>query len=315
MNKDEGYVKFIEGMSLLAQGDISGVDVLKEAAEMGNPYAQNNYALILMTGDLVYKDVDEAHKWFMKAAERGIDESQFYLGLAYYEGVVLEQDHAEALKWFRIAAEKGYPRAQYYMGLCYFNGNGVFRDFESAIRWFTMASDKGLSMARIALADAYSDLHNPSRDYKKAFHLYKLASGADDVKGHYKLGMCYYKGKGTPQNYIEASKCFRKGADPHRDPDCEFMLAMMYIKGEGVQRNRNYAIALLSHAAITGNEQAKRYLDMIAPNGALPQNLPPLQEDEPSEVFLNTPDIIAGIKGAERNDKSKFSFRKKKRDV
>ena len=171
-----------------------------------------------------------------------------------------------------------------------------------------MASDRGLSSARISLADVYSDLHNPNRNYKNAFRLYKLASDAGDVKGHYKLGMCYYTGKGTPRNYIEASKCFRKGVDPHRDPECEFMLAMMYTKGEGVQKNRNYANALLFHAAESGNEDAKRYFAKSMGDSHSQQFS---QTSEPEIEILNTPDVIAGLKGANSGRKLFFQFRKK----
>ena len=81
-----GEELFEMAMRALNNGDISGVDTLRMAAEMGNPYAQNNYALVLYAGDIVERDLEGAFSWFRSAAERGIDESQFHLGLEYYEG-------------------------------------------------------------------------------------------------------------------------------------------------------------------------------------------------------------------------------------
>lgn len=298
---------YLESKQLLFEGDIEGVNLLKEAAELGNPYAQNDYAQIVNTGDLVYRDQNEAFEWFRKAAESGIDEAQFYMGLAFYEGTFRKKNYKEALKWFRVSAEKGYPDAQYYIGRCYYNGEGVFKDYGFATRWFTLASEKGSAVARIALADVLMDLNNPERDYKRGFKLYKLASEAGEVKGHYKLGMCYYNGKGVPQNLIEASKCFRKGLENGKDPDCEYMLGMMYVKGEGVQKNHNQGVLMLSHAAVSGNDNARAFLDRIAPAGRRSSKVDmPTIKKEP-----NTPDFIGGIKGAS-DDKGLFGFLRKK---
>ena len=88
---------FNDAMEALTNGDIDGVGMLKEAAELGNAYAQNNYAMILYTGDLVDRDQEEAFRWFRAAAEGGIDESQFHLGLEYYEGTLVDKDYKEAL--------------------------------------------------------------------------------------------------------------------------------------------------------------------------------------------------------------------------
>ena len=99
---------FDTAMEALGNGDIDGLDLLRKSAEMGNAYAQNNYAMILYSGDLVDKDVESAFGWFRSAAEGGIDESQFHLGLEYYEGNMVDRDYREALKWFRVAAEQGY---------------------------------------------------------------------------------------------------------------------------------------------------------------------------------------------------------------
>ena len=250
------------------------------------------------------KDLEGAFSWFNRAAEGGVDESQFHLGLEYYEGNLIDRDYREALKWFRVAAEKGYPAAQYYLGLCYYNGYGVFRDYGFAVRWFTLASDRDYSPAIIALADAYMDLNNPERNYKEAFRLYKRASESGDERGYYKLGSCYYKGKGTPRNFIEASKCFRKGMEIGRDTDCEFMLALMYIKGEGVQKNHRRGMVMVRNAANEGNEEAKKYLRRIAPADKV---IIEIEDPDVQTEDYNTPDIIGGFKGAE-SSKGFFAF-------
>ena len=302
MNATELYENAMEALN---NGDIDGIELLKEAAEQGNAYAQNNYAMLLYTGDIIVKDEEKAFKWFRLAAEGGIDESQFHLGLEYFQGKTMERDYREALKWFRAAAENGYPPAQYYLGLCYYNGYGVFRDYGLAIRWFTLASDMNYSPAIISLADAY--MNNPERDYKEAYRLYKRASESGDERGYYKLGCCYYKGKGTPRNFIEASKCFRRGMEISKDTDCQYMLAMMYIKGEGVQKNHSHGMAMVRNAAQDGNKDARKYLKMISFD--LGQD--DIDDPEINIDNLNTPDYIAGVKGAENGGWFSTFLRKK----
>jgi TPR repeat protein len=173
------------------------------------------------------------------------------------------------------------------------------------VRWFTLASDRDYSPAIISLADAYMDLNNPERNYKEAFRLYKRVSESGDVSGYYKLGSCYYKGKGTPRNYIEASKCFRKGLEANMDSDCQYMLGMMYIKGEGVQKNHKAGMMMVRNAANDGNEEAMRYLKRIT-SVEKPSDVSDDGGDDQILEDLNTPDLIGGVKGAEH--KGLFGF-------
>jgi TPR repeat protein len=78
------------------------------------------------------------------------------LGLAYAkgEGVLVNLD--EAVKWWRKAAEQGEEVAQYQLGLAYSKGEGVSRDDEKAYFWMLLASSGGdpeRAKARDAIAE------------------------------------------------------------------------------------------------------------------------------------------------------------------
>ena len=92
-----------------------GVRLIRESADIGNPMAMNVYAKILKEGDIVDKDLVEAHRYFLLSAEQGVDESQYYVGMAHFLGVGARQSFKDAIKWFRVSAEKGFPKAQYAM--------------------------------------------------------------------------------------------------------------------------------------------------------------------------------------------------------
>ena len=272
---------YVKAKSLLDAGDYSGVDLMKEAALAGNPYAQTCYGKILVEGDHVNKDNKKAAELFRKAAEHGIDEAQYYVGMDYYLGLTSKKSYKDALKWFRLSAENGFPKGQYYLGIFYYNGYCVYKDYGFAIRWFTMAANQGYSKARIALADAYMDLHNPNRDIKKAASLYISAAESGDVSAYYKAGMCYYRGKAIKLNYHQAIEYFRLGYK-EGDVDCE-----------GVTQDTNIASMMISHAAIAGSDDARAYLDDKVPVKVKHTPMPV------EETVLNTPDVVGKIRGAD----------------
>jgi TPR repeat protein len=282
-----------------------GVGYLKDAAEDGNPYAQNDYAKLLYNGNLVHKDVVTAFNTFLNAALQGIDESQFYVGICYFNGSVVARDYDQAEEWFALSAEQGFPRAQYYLGLCFYNGYGTYKDVEVAAGWFRLAADRGVTSAKVAMGDMYSDPNNPERDYSEAYRLYKLGAETGDGSSLFKLGLCYYLGRGTPQNYISAAQTFRLGADAG-DINSEYMLGVMYDKGLGVEADNNTSVRLLSHAAMAGSKEARDYTDVVATALRVvrpaeiprPNTVKAFQGDEVSEFDLSTPDIIAKVTGA-----------------
>lgn len=290
--------------------DTTEMDALKKSAEMGDVYAQNSYAMMLYSGNLIRKDRVLAFKLFQLAAEGGIDESEFHVGLEYFEGEVVERDYVKAVKWFRVAAEKGYPDAQYYLGLCYHKGYGIHEDYGFAIRWYALASDKNFTPAHIALADVYMDINNPERNYKKACKLYKLAYEDGDGDACYKLGCCHYYGKGTSRNLTDAMKCFREGLEKACDTGCQYMLGIMYIKGECVPKDYARGIAFINESAKNGNEYAQRYLNKIATT----DEVDGFHDVHNCFVDIDTPDLIGGIKGIRKRGKI-FGFLYKKFDA
>ena len=62
--------------------------------------------------DGVPKDMEEAAKWFRKAAENGDAESQFYLGLLFEHGDGVPQDLEEAARYYSLSGDQGYTEGQ-----------------------------------------------------------------------------------------------------------------------------------------------------------------------------------------------------------
>jgi TPR repeat protein len=76
-------------------------------AENGDVQAMHELAYGYLVGrELLKKNLEEAVKWFLKAAEKGHSRSQSYLGVLYESGHGVPQSDSEAVKWYRMAAEQ-----------------------------------------------------------------------------------------------------------------------------------------------------------------------------------------------------------------
>lgn len=113
-----------------------GADECRQAAERGDPSAQNNLGLCYLNGDGVGKDQNEAVKWFRIAAEQGDAEGQYMLGACYANGIGVIENKAEATKWWLKSAEKGNAKSQYVLWICYATGTGVTKDKVEAVKWY-----------------------------------------------------------------------------------------------------------------------------------------------------------------------------------
>lgn len=117
-------------------------------AEKGNPGAQYNLGLYYLFGKGVAINLEEAAKWFRRAADQGYPQAQDNLGAMYANGDGVERDPAEAFRWICKAADQGHAHAQFNKGQAYYNGTGVNRDTQEALAWFYVAQANGFDATR-----------------------------------------------------------------------------------------------------------------------------------------------------------------------
>jgi localization factor PodJL len=81
----------------------------KKAAQGGNIIAMHNLAVLTATPNALSAepDMNEAFKWFGKAADYGVRDSQVNAGIFHTKGFGTEVNLVEAYKWFAIAAKAG----------------------------------------------------------------------------------------------------------------------------------------------------------------------------------------------------------------
>jgi TPR repeat protein len=78
------------------------------------------------------------------------------------------------------------------------------------------------------------------------------------------LGWILYEGEGVLVNYEEAFKWFTRAAEQD-DSRGMYMLAMMYLKGDGVEASELLARRWMSRAAMLGYAPATEWIEEYLP--------------------------------------------------
>lgn len=149
-----------------------------QAAKLGLPIAMNNVSKNFFYGNGVEKSIEKYHEWQQRAAECGNSSALHSIGVDYYWGEDCEKNIKKAQLWFEKAIYSGSLDAMVSLGVMYENEE--------------VDADNG---------------------QEKAFSLYLQAAVCGHVMSSICLGNCYYNGKGTPENDIEAERWYLKVAN------------------------------------------------------------------------------------------------------
>ena len=110
------------------------------------------------------------------------------------------------------------------------------------------------------------------KDYtgaSKGFQCWKLSAETGNTDAYHFLGMSYYSGSGTEQDYPKAFEWLRKAEESHPgDKGNQAMLAICYFYGFGTEKNPDKAFEFVQQPAIAGNATAQRLLGEMYENGA-----------------------------------------------
>ena len=83
-------------------------------------------------------------------ANLGDPRAQYDLAVLYDKGLGVPQSDADALRWYTRAAEQGEARAEYNLGLMYMNGQGVEPNLVLAYYWVSLSVAQGNANAPAA---------------------------------------------------------------------------------------------------------------------------------------------------------------------
>ena len=135
-------VRYAEGRGVPVDMD-EAARWFERAASKGLAPAQFRYASLLEKGVGVKKDVTQARRLYLAAAEKGNGKAMHNLAVLYAEGIDGKPDYATAVQWFRKAAQHGVADSQYNLGVLCARGLGTEKSYAEAYKWFALAAAQG----------------------------------------------------------------------------------------------------------------------------------------------------------------------------
>ena len=219
--------------------------LMRKAAQGGYLYAQERLAVFYENGTGVKKNLREAFFWHETAAGQGNGEAMANLAWAYQFGLGVKKDLGQAARLYRqaIRAEESLP-VYGYLGELLEAGAGGEPDPAEILDLYRTGAAKGDAVACLNLGRRCQRGDGVKKNEKKALDLYRKAGGA----GYAALASCFRLGIGAERDMREAAAWYRKDAEEGGRTGM-LWLALLYLRGDGVRKNRPRAEELCRRAA------------------------------------------------------------------
>jgi len=138
--------------------------------------------------------------------------AEYELGTRYAEGRGVPQNLQEAGRWFERAANAGFVPAQFRLASLNEKGEGRKKDVQTARRLYLAAANKGHAKAMHNLAVLHAEGIDGKPDYKAAAEWFGKAAVHGVKDSQYNLAVLYARGIGVGVNLAESYKWFALAA-------------------------------------------------------------------------------------------------------
>lgn len=270
--------------------------VLLMEAERNDPISIHILGTYYYYGFSVQRYIFKAIEWFLKSSELGYSDSQYMLGMIYETIGEDEKQKETAIKYYKMAASQGHPYAQYALGIIALENE----NWHEAELYLESAAFQQYGLAAYTLAKYYHE--HDSKHPLKAFEWFLIAAKQNHIEACYYVGLYYQNAKGVKQDITQALYWYEKAAlqkdrdalyhlamilirQPDNDlevvaklleqaaaqdhPNAQYNLAVMYQKGDGVEKSAQKAFFWYEKAANQGLAIAQYNLGMIYFEGKL----------------------------------------------
>lgn len=157
----------------------------------------------------------------------------------FEEGVTALQreDYTKALEIWQHGADNGDTKSQYSLGYLYQFGLGVAADLGKAKEWYEKAAAGNDQDALYALGLMYETGKSGRKDLAEAMKLYRQAVQAGlQPDAEYAIGRMILRGRGVPRDPVEGVKWLTTAAR-HNQPAAQYMLGAAFEAGWGMPPN------------------------------------------------------------------------------
>jgi localization factor PodJL len=158
-----------------------GGPVLRAAALKGDPTAAYEIGVRFAEGKGVAINLDEAAKWYDRAAQAGVVPAVFRLGTFYEKGMSVKRDVDIARRYYLQASERGNAKAMHNLAVLDADGGGKGADYKSASQWFRKAADRGVADSQFNLGILYARGIGVEQNLAESFKWFSLAAAQGDA--------------------------------------------------------------------------------------------------------------------------------------
>src|SRR5436190_4528992 len=158
-----------------------GGPVLRAAALKGDPAAAYEIGVRFAEGKGVAPDLDQAAKWYDRAAQAGVVPALFRLGTFYEKGLSVKKDVDIARRYYAQAAERGSAKAMHNLAVLDADGGGKGANYKSASIWFRKAADRGVADSQFNLGILYARGIGVEQNLAESFKWFSLAAAQGDA--------------------------------------------------------------------------------------------------------------------------------------
>jgi localization factor PodJL len=161
--------------------DAIGGPVLRAAALKGDPAAAYEVGVRFAEGKGIAPNLDEAAKWYDRAAQAGVVPAVFRLGTFYEKGLSVKKDIDIARRYYLQAAERGNAKAMHNLAVLDADGGGKGANYKSASQWFRKAADRGVADSQFNLGILYARGIGVEQNLAESFKWFSLAAAQGDA--------------------------------------------------------------------------------------------------------------------------------------
>jgi localization factor PodJL len=154
---------------------------LRAAALKGDPTAAYEIGVRFAEGKGIAPNLDEAAKWYDRAAQAGVVPAVFRLGTFYEKGMSVKKDVDIARRYYLQAAERGNAKAMHNLAVLDADGGGKGANYKSASQWFRKAADRGVADSQFNLGILYARGIGVEQNLAESFKWFSLAATQGDA--------------------------------------------------------------------------------------------------------------------------------------
>jgi localization factor PodJL len=164
---------------------IGGIN-LRTAALKGDPTAAYEIGVRFAEGKGVPANLEDAAKWYDRAAQAGVIPAVFRLGTFYEKGLGVKKDVDIARRYYVQAAERGNAKAMHNLAVLDADGGGNGANYKSAAQWFRKAAERGVADSQFNLGILYARGIGVDQNLAESYKWFSLAAAQGDADAGHK---------------------------------------------------------------------------------------------------------------------------------